>query len=221
MKNIILIAPPASGKGTQSAMISSYYNMPHISAGDLLREAAKKDEFIRTELAKGHLIDPRLTINLIKHRVLLDDCKDGYILDGFPRTVEQAKLYDELLEELQIPFGKIIVLELTKEEALKRTLDRQMCPECNKIYNKTFIKQKPTNEGICDTCNVKLIQREDDNEISFAKRYRTFENETLPLIEYYRENHDLHFITSIDSDLTFSQVKEILEKDYDYSKTAK
>jgi adenylate kinase len=218
MKNIILIAPPASGKGTQSAMISKHYNLPHISAGDLLREAAKKDDFIRTELAKGHLIEPTLTISLIKQRILKEDCKAGYILDGFPRTVEQAKLYDSLLEELKISYGKIIVLEVTKEEALRRTLDRQMCPSCNKIYNKTFIKQKPIVDGICDKCKVILIQREDDNAISFEKRYKTFQDETLPLIEYYRRNHDLHFITSIDSDLTFGQVREILESDYDYSK---
>jgi len=210
MKNIILIAPPAAGKGTQSSLISAFYNIPHISAGDLLREAAINDPFIKSELAKGHLIDSSVTIKLLEDRILKPDCKDGYIFDGFPRSMEQAMLYDRLLQKLDIEFGIIIVLELSKEEALSRTLQRLTCTNCKAVYNKMVAKQKPLQEGICDKCGSVLTQREDDNAITFEKRYNTFLKETQPLISYYSEKYPIYFIKSVDSEVTFNQIKNII-----------
>lgn len=212
MKSIILIAPPAAGKGTQSALIEKRFGFIHISTGDLLREAAKNDERLKYEMAKGHLIDDEATLKLLKDRIIKNDCQKGYILDGFPRNINQAEHYDQMLSELDMEVGKVIVLTVTKEEAFKRIVGRIHCSKCGAIYNELVNKQMPKEKGICDKCHSLLIKRSDDNEETFNKRFMTYLSETEPLIKYYQNKHQVYFIESIDSEVTFSKIEKIINE---------
>ena len=139
MKNIIFIAPPAAGKGTQSKLVSEEYNIPHISTGDLLREEATKEtdlgKQIKEDMEKGNLVSDEVITTLLKNRITKSDCKEGYILDGYPRNLNQAKIYNELLEELGYNKGVVIFFDIDKERALKRTLSRIVCSNCGSSYN--------------------------------------------------------------------------------------
>jgi adenylate kinase len=210
MRNIILIAPPAAGKGTQSKLIEERYGIPHVSTGDLLREAAKKDEHIRNELKLGHLINDDVTLSLLKEELKSDKYQNGYILDGFPRNLYQAYKYDEILKELNLDIGVIVVLELSYEEAKNRILGRLLCSNCGAIYNETEPTMIPKTNGICDKCGHDLYKRSDDNEETFKKRYQTYLEQTEPIIKYYETMHHVHYIESINIDSTFDKIKELI-----------
>lgn len=139
MKNIIFIAPPAAGKGTQSKLVSAEYNIPHISTGDLLREEVNSGSdlgvYLKQEMDKGNLISDETITTLLKNRLSKSDCKNGYILDGYPRNVTQAKIYENLLKELNKDLGSVIFLDIDKSLALERTLSRIVCPNCGASYN--------------------------------------------------------------------------------------
>ena len=174
MKSIIFIAPPAAGKGTQSKLISKKYNIPHISIGDLLRysinsedESSKK---INEYMEKGLLVSDDIILNLLKNRLKQQDCISGYILDGFPRNVNQAKEYDKLLEKLDKDLGLVILLDIDKEILKNRIVGRLSCNKCGSVYNELIKETKPKNVGLCDKCNLKLSQRIDDNEEKFDRR---------------------------------------------------
>ena len=134
MKNIIFIAPPAAGKGTQSKLISTEYNIPHISTGDLLRDevasGSAMGQFLKEEMDRGGLISDDTMVNLLRTRISQVDCNNGYILDGYPRNVEQAKIYDNLMQELGKDIGMVIFMDIDREVALKRTLSRIVCSSC-------------------------------------------------------------------------------------------
>jgi adenylate kinase len=212
MRNIILIAPPAAGKGTQSKLIEEKYGIPHISTGDLLREAAKKDEHIKNELELGHFINDDITLNLLNEELKKDKYKNGYILDGFPRNLYQANRYDEIITSLGIDIGLIVVLELSYEEALERTLGRLICSNCGAIYNETELTMIPLNKGVCDRCGHPLFKRSDDTEVTFKKRYETYLNQTSPIIDYYKSKHEVNFIKSININNTFEEITKLLKE---------
>ncbi len=205
--NLILIAPPAAGKGTQAQKITKEYHIPHISIGDLLRETA--DENLKAQMKAGKLVSDEIVTKLLKERLMYEDCQKGFILDGYPRNLNQAKLYDGLLKELNIEMGPIIVIEISKEEALKRMVGRCVCPKCGASYNELIDGLKPTEAGICDNCGSELIKRIDDNTETFNKRFQTYEDMTKPLIAYY--DNKIHFVKSENSpDETFTKIKKIL-----------
>ena len=215
MKSIILIAPPAAGKGTQSKLISSKYNLPHISVGDLIRDSLNNDSEtsrkIKEIMQSGKLVDTDMIIELLTNRLQKEDCKGGYILDGFPRSLEQAYKYDEMLEENNQELGNVILLEAPKELTKKRILGRENCPKCGKIYNKLFDNMKSKVDGICDNCGSELVTRDDDNEESFEKRYQTYLAETAPIIEYYQNKGNLIKVdSSLDQDTVFKQIEKII-----------
>lgn len=210
MNNIILIAPPAAGKGTQAKLISKKYNLPHISTGDLLREAGKNDINIQNILSNGLLVDDNITLDLVKKRIVKADCKNGYILDGFPRNIYQTKQYVQMISELGFDIGKIIVLTINKEDAIKRVLGRLVCSNCGAIYNETEMTIKPNSLGLCSKCSSPLVKRTDDTEETFNKRYTTYEGETKPIIEYLEQQHRLYYIESININKTFEQIEDIL-----------
>ncbi|MDD3187112.1 MAG: nucleoside monophosphate kinase [Bacilli bacterium] len=185
MKSIILIAPPSAGKGTVSNIIKEKYNMAHISTGDLLREAAKDNLEIKETLEKGLLVTDEVVLELLKNRITKEDCANGYILDGFPRTISQAIAYEKILEDLKREIGCVVYLEIDKETAKKRVVGRISCPQCGAIYNEYFDKMKPQVENICDKCGTELTRRTDDNEETFNKRFDTYMEKTSPLIDYY------------------------------------
>lgn len=216
MKSIILIAPPAAGKGTQSNLIKTKYKIPHISTGDLLRSIIASGSDIGKEISllvnEGKLISDELIIEILKERLENSDCINGYILDGFPRNINQAIKYDEMLRKLNIPIGVVIYLSIDKNIAKQRILGRMTCPKCGSIYN-CFTQSSPKTEGICNSCNIQLTKRSDDNENTFNKRYDTYINETQPLIDYYKRQGVLFEIdSSSDKEIVFSEIQNLLEK---------
>lgn len=216
MKNIIFIAPPAAGKGTQSKLVSEEYNIPHISTGDLLREEINnKTELglkVKEDMDKGNLVSDEIITTLIKNRITMPDCKNGYILDGYPRTLEQAKIYNKLLEELKYDKSKVIFFDIDKERALKRTISRIICPNCGSSYNLLIEELKPKKENICDRCNHELKVRNDDTEEIFIHRYDTYISNTKELIEYYEKLSLLTRIEVLDKSAStiFEEVKKVL-----------
>ena len=216
MKNIIFIAPPAAGKGTQAKLVSEEYNIPHISTGDLLREEAAKDtplgKEIKEVMEKGNLVSDEIITTLLKNRITSADCKNGYILDGYPRTINQAKTYNELLLELGLGECIVIFFNIDKERALKRTLSRIVCSACGSSYKLLVEELKPKKENICDRCGHNLNTRSDDNEEVFIHRFDTYINSTKALIDYYNNLKVLHQIEVLDKPAKeiFEEVKKVI-----------
>lgn len=215
MRNIIFVAPPAAGKGTQSKLISNEYNIPHISTGDLLRDEVEMGtnlgKFIESEINAGKLISDDIMVNLLRKRISQVDCNNGYILDGYPRNLEQAKVYENLLHELGKDMGIVIFLDIDKELTLKRTISRKICSVCGSSYNTTDPALTPKIDGICDKCGHVLVVRSDDNESTFINRFNTYIVSTQPLLDYYREKGILREVKILETDSVndiFMKVKE-------------
>ncbi len=212
---MIFLGPPASGKGTQTEKLSKELNLPHIDTGKLLRaeiEAKTKEGKIAKKfMDQGQLVPAQLVAQIIIKKIFSQEAQNGYILDGFPRSIEQA----EILEKALMDAGKansnkriVIKLLVDRNSLLERIVNRRMCKNCNKIYNlKTF---PPKINGICDACGGKLYQRTDDNEETATKRFDTYNKETAPLADYYREKG---FLVTVNADGEPSEVyQEILSK---------
>lgn len=211
MKSIILIAPPAAGKGTQSDMLVEKYGFAHISTGDMLREVAKTDEVIKSKLENGELISDDIVFDLLQKRLASDDCKKGFILDGFPRNVNQAKRYDQIVDELGISSNIVIYLDVDKETALKRIVGRVSCPNCHRVFNDMIEAAMPKVSGKCDDCGSDLVKRSDDNSETFGKRYDVYMDNTAPLINYYSEKGILYKVDSgMGKDEIFKVIENIL-----------
>ena len=216
MKNIIFIAPPAAGKGTQSKLVSEEYNIPHISTGDLLREEVSLDtelgRKIKEDMEKGNLVSDEVITTLLKNRITKDDCQNGYILDGYPRNIAQAKIYNDLLKELNYDRGVVIFFDIDKERALKRTISRIICPNCGSSYNLLIEELKPKQENVCDRCGHELKIRTDDTEEVFINRFDTYINSTKDLIEYYKKLGILYRIEVLDKPAKdiFEEVKKVI-----------
>ena len=215
MKNIMFIAPPAAGKGTQADLVSAKYAIPHISTGDILREKAKEDSeignYIKETQASGQLVKDDITLQLLKERLAKDDCKNGFVIEGFPRSLDQAYEYDKVLKKLGYDIGKIIYINIDKKTLEKRITGRRICENCKTIYNINDEKSSPKVESVCDNCGGKLYQRSDDNLEAFETRYNMYVEKTEPIIDYYRKQNVL---TEIDGDDTveniFARIEEII-----------
>lgn len=215
MKNIIFIAPPAAGKGTQSELLVKKYGYVHISTGDLLREEVSLGTELGNELdsimKSGSLVSDEIVNKLLKNRLAKDDIKNGFILDGYPRTVEQAKSLNDIANELNISLDVALYLEMDSELAMKRALGRITCPKCGRGYNKYEDGLKPKVENICDDCNVELTSRSDDNEETFKARFETYITNTEPLLDYYKELGILNIIDNSGTpDSTFSNIEKVI-----------
>ena len=208
MKNIILYGAPAAGKGTQCELLVREYGYKHISMGQLFRDLDDSIELnreIHEKISKGILIDDETTAKLLQAK-LKELGNTAVVLDGFPRTLNQAKILDKF-------FSNYVVINIEVEEqvALERTLGRVSCPKCGKIYNK-YSEMKPKNANLCDNCNVELQGRSDDNEESFKVRFNTYLNNVQGLLDYYRNQNCLYIIKSHDKkEDTFADVKNILD----------
>lgn len=219
MKNIIFIAPPAAGKGTQAKLVSDEYNIPHISTGDLLREEMTKQTeiglSIKKDMDEGNLVSDEVITTLLKNRITKSDCINGYVLDGYPRNLEQARKYKQLLEELNLEEGTVIFFDIDANVALKRTLSRIICQNCGASYNLLIDGLKPHKENVCDRCNHELKTRTDDTEEVFKNRFETYIKSTKDLIEYYQNLGLLHKIDVAEKspETIFEEVKEILNND--------
>lgn len=218
MKSIIFIAPPAAGKGTQSKMLTDKYNIPHISTGDLLREASlensERGRFISQQMKTGSLVSDEIIFELLEDRLSKGDCINGYILDGFPRNVSQAIEYEKMLKRLNKELGYVILLDLDKNIAKDRIVGRISCPTCGAVYNECIAESQPKVSGICDKCATHLVKRDDDNEETFEKRFNTYYEKTEPLIEYYEKTGNLYRVNSgVSKDYAFSEIEKIISGD--------
>ena len=203
MKNIMFIAPPAAGKGTQAELVVEKYGIPHISTGDILREISKEDseigQYVKETLASGKLVKDEITYQLIEDRLKKDDCKNGYIIDGFPRNIEQAMEYDKILKKLNYEVGNVILINIDRKTLEKRITGRRICEDCNTIYNINDENNSPKVESVCDNCGGKLYQRSDDNLESFSTRYDMYLEKTEPIIDHYRQQGVLKEVNGNDS----------------------
>ena len=217
MKNLILIAAPGAGKGTLSKDLLSKYDYVHISTGDLLREqVAKGDELgkkIHEMQMAGALVTNEIVYEALEQKLSDPKCDNGYILDGFPRNVEQAREYDEILKKTNRELGVVLLLDIPKEDLVERITGRFTCSDCGEIHNIYHDELKPKEEGICNKCGGELTQRKDDNLESFEKRYETYLESTAPLIDFYKEKGVLYTIDSSKGHInTLMQAEELLNK---------
>lgn len=193
--NIIWIAPPAAGKGTFSGLLKEKYGFNHISAGDVLREQISLGSDIGKEvesiIAKGEMVDDNLMKRLIETKLKSLDLTIPFMMDGYPRKINQAHDYEEILSSLGLNVDKVIYINIDKETGLKRVLGRISCPICKKTYNVLTGYNTPKNGKLCDNCNVELISRTDDTKESYEKRFDIYMTETAPVIDYYRKQGKL------------------------------
>jgi len=210
MKNIIFLAPPAGGKGTQSELLCNKYGYVQLSTGDLLREEVKKgNEDLNNIMKSGALVSDDIIINLISQKI--SKIENNFILDGFPRDIDQAEALTEICSNIGKSIDYVIAFNIDKDLAKKRIIGRLTCPKCNRIYNSLIEESNPKNNNLCDECNIELFKRIDDNEESFEKRYNTYLKLTMPLIEYYKKRGILFEIDSSKSkNEIFKQIEEII-----------
>lgn len=191
-KEFIFIGPPGSGKGTQTKLLSKEYNLPHIDTGSLLREevasGSEEGKLANSYMENGQLVPIELVSKIIKNRLLKEDCKNGFILDGYPRSLEQAYALDEILKEIDMGQNIkpcVFYFEVAQEKLVERLVNRRSCSVCGAIYNIKTMSLK--DENICEKCGGKLIRREDDTEEVATKRFETYFKQTAPLIELYEK----------------------------------
>ncbi|MBR6585587.1 MAG: adenylate kinase [Firmicutes bacterium] len=185
----VLLGPPGAGKGTQAVRIVEKYNVPHISTGDIFRENIKNGTELGKKaqeyMNKGELVPDDLVIEIATTRLLADDCKNGFLLDGFPRTVYQAEKLDAFLEEHGMKLDKVIDIEVEKEELITRLTGRRVCKACGASYH--VVNIPPKTEGICDNCGGELFQRADDTIETVENRIEVYIEQTMPLVDYYKK----------------------------------
>lgn len=191
---LILLGPPGAGKGTQARAISTEFGIPHVSTGDILREAARNGTSLglaaKAKMDRGELVPDEVVCSIVEERISKPDCRDGVILDGFPRTLGQARFLDEYLHQNGSGDPLVLNLQLEPELVVKRLTGRRVCPKCGEIYN--LYLDPPGKDGVCDKDGGPLIQRQDDNEETIRQRLVAYEHETVPLIDYYRRKNVLH-----------------------------
>ena len=211
-QELIFLGPPACGKGTQTNKLSEYLGYPHVDTGSLLRaEIAKETEegkIAKSFIDKGQLVPTELVGKIIGKKLAAEDCKNGYVLDGYPRSLEQANMLEKINSEIdgaeKVSF-KAIYFDIDTQVLIERIIYRQSCPICGEIYNKKFKPSK--KENICDKCNVELTTRADDNEEIAKARFATYFEQTAPLIKFYEEKGVLH---KIDANGSIDEVWERL-----------
>lgn len=214
MRNLILLAVQGAGKGTLAKKLKEKYGYAHISTGDILRERASVGDELGNELKSmmdnGQLVPNDVIFEAVEYKITQPECANGYILDGFPRNLEQAQGYTKILEKLNMDAGVAINMTIPEELLVQRIIGRRMCKDCGAIYNIYNDQLKPTTEGICNKCGGALYQRDDDNEEAMKTRIETYFNVTAPVIDYYREKGILYEVDSTDSEVTLKSVEDIL-----------
>lgn len=211
--NLILLGPPGAGKGTQAAKIIEKYNIPHISTGDIFRKNIKEGTRLGKKaqeyMNKGELVPDSLVIEIATDRLTEDDCKNGFLLDGFPRTVEQAVALDAFLGQHGKKIDHVLDIDVPKEELMTRLIGRRVCKNCGATYHVT--NMPPKAEGICDKCEGELMQRADDTESTVENRIEVYNKQTKPLLDYYdRLGNIAHLNGTIGLEELFAEIVSIL-----------
>jgi len=207
---ILLMGPPGAGKGTQAVKLVEKFQIPQIATGDMFRAAVKEG----TELGKkakacmdaGTLVPDEVTVGIVRERLAKNDCKNGFILDGFPRTVEQAKALEKILSDLNLKLTKVLNIHVPAEKLIERAVGRRICKNCGATYHVKF--NAPKVENACDKCGGQLYQRADDNEQTMTKRLSVYEDSTRPLIDFYK---NVGLYVEIDGTKPIDKVTEELE----------
>ncbi len=185
---LMVLGAPGAGKGTQAVILSKRLKIPHISTGDIFRSNIKNEtplgKLAKQYIDSGALVPDEVTIGIVKDRLTKPDCSNGFILDGFPRTIPQAESLDRMLDEMGQRLDMVINIEVDDDVIIRRLSGRRVCPECNTIYHVSTSEH--AKQGICGNCGAKLIQREDDREETIINRLRTYHIQTEPLISYYK-----------------------------------
>lgn len=215
--NLILLGGPGAGKGTQAKKLIDKYQIPQISTGDILRAAVKEGTPLgkkaKEYMDAGKLVPDEVVIGIVEERLKQPDCKKGFILDGFPRTVAQAEALDQALKKMGTALDHVISIEVDEEELVTRLTGRRTCknPNCGMMYHIKF--NPPKKEGVCDKCGSELYQRDDDNETTVRSRLATYNQATKPLIDYYRNKGLLRPIQGVGSiDDIFNKIVAILSQ---------
>ncbi len=211
--NLILLGAPGAGKGTQAAYIKEKYNILHISTGDILRTNVKNETVLGIEAKKfmdsGNLVPDELVIKLVADRLSNEDVKSGFMLDGFPRTVEQAKSLDEILVKNNLKLNAVLNIDVKSEELITRIAGRRLCKQCQASYHIKF--NPPKVDNMCDSCGSQLFQRPDDTRETVENRIKVYEAQTKPLIDYYGSKNvrvDIDGAQSFED--VFSQIVSVL-----------
>ncbi|HZV47687.1 MAG TPA: adenylate kinase [Thermodesulfovibrionales bacterium] len=211
---IVLLGAPGAGKGTQAKKLIEKYGMPQISTGDLLRAAVSAGTALGKEaksyMDKGELVPDSVVLGMVEERLKQDDCKKGYILDGFPRNTAQAEALDKMLAALNMSLTGAVSVDVPFEDLMKRLTGRRTCKACGQMYNIYF--SAPKKEGACDKCSGELYQRDDDKEATIKKRLEVYTAQTEPLMGYYKNKGIVNSVAGTGSiDEIFSKVCAILE----------
>ncbi|MCH5255345.1 MAG: adenylate kinase [Lachnospiraceae bacterium] len=210
---IVMLGAPGAGKGTQAQMIADQYKIPHISTGDIFRENVKNGTALGMEAKKymdqGALVPDELTVRILLDRVARDDCKNGYVLDGFPRTIPQAEVLDKALREIGDKIDYAINVDVPDENIIRRMSGRRACLTCGATFHIEHIP--PKQEGICDKCGKELVQREDDKAETVKNRLEVYHKQTQPLIDFYTGQNVLQTVDgTVDMKDVFAAINEIL-----------
>ncbi|HEC96810.1 MAG TPA: adenylate kinase [Nitrospirae bacterium] len=210
---IVLLGAPGAGKGTQAKKLVEKHGIPQISTGDILRKAVADGTTLGKEaksyMDKGELVPDSVVIGLVKEKLTGDDCKKGFILDGFPRNTAQAEVLDKVLNETNIPLQVALCVDVDMDILMKRLTGRRTCRQCGQMYNIYF--SSPQKEGVCDKCGGELYQRDDDKEETISRRLEVYEAQTAPLIEYYKNKGILKTVEGTgDIEEIFARICSIL-----------
>jgi adenylate kinase len=216
LMNLILLGTPGVGKGTQAQLIEEKYRIPQISTGDILRAEIQKQsdlgKKVQALMARGELVSDEIMLEIMKYRLNEPDSRNGFILDGFPRTIQQAKSLDTLLEELSKTNIKALNIIVPEVEIIKRLSSRRVCVQCGKTYN--LYLNPPPEDGKCQVCGGEIIQRDDDKEATIRKRLAVYMEKTAPLISYYREKGNLFEVDGMQTlEKVFADIERIIRDD--------
>ena len=190
---VIFLGPPGGGKGTQADFIAKKYDIPKLSTGDLLRESVAKETSLGKEakgyMNRGELVPDEVVIGLVEEKLASPECQKGFLLDGFPRTMTQADQLSTFLESTGEGLDRVVYFSLSKNEIIRRISGRRSCPECKAVYHRESVP--PKQEGVCDVCGKSLVQRNDDKPETIESRLSVYQEQTAPLIEYYKTRNIL------------------------------
>lgn len=209
--HLLIMGAPGSGKGTCAVELKSFYGIPHISTGEIFRKAISDKTplgVIAQELIdNGHFVPDDITNQIVKERLSKEDCKHGFLLDGYPRNLAQAEALSEMLKDLNIKLDAAIDLEIEDQAIVNRIVNRRLCSKCGKGYN--LISIPPKQEGICDDCKSPLYQRKDDNVETIKERIAVYNEQTKPIISYYK---NLGILVSVNADQEINDVIESIKQ---------